>query len=67
MLMEGSQDKILTTVYNITLQSDMRYTAHVSFSNLDGKFNITSSKTFSKLTHYSISYNLIIIDWTCSM
>ena len=67
MLMEGSQDNILTTVDNITLQSDMIYTIQVSFSNLDGKFNITSSETFSKLTQYSNSYNLIIIDWTCSM
>ena len=48
MLMEGSQDNILTTVDNITLQSDMIYTIQVSFSNLDGKFNITSNKTFSK-------------------
>ena len=67
MLMEGSQDNILTAVDNITLQSDMIYTTQVSFSNLDGEFNITSSETFSKLTHYSYSYNLIIIDWTCSM
>ena len=49
MLMIGSQDNyILTTVYNITLQSDMRYTIQVSFSNLDGEFNITSSAHFSK-------------------
>ena len=48
MLMEGSQDNILTTVDNITLQSDMRYTIQVSFSNLDGEFNITSSTNFSK-------------------
>ena len=33
MLMEGSQDNILTTVDNITLQSDMRYIIQVSFSN----------------------------------
>ena len=48
MLMEGSQDNILTTVDNITLQSDMRYTIQMSFSNLDGEFNITSSTNFSK-------------------
>ena len=48
MLMEGSQDNILTTVDNITLQSDMIYTIQVSFSNLDGEFNITSSTNFSK-------------------
>ena len=46
MLMEGSQDSILTTVDNITLQSDMIYTIQVSFSNLDGVFNITTN--FSK-------------------
>ena len=33
MLMEGSRDNILTTVENITLQSDMRYIIQVSFSN----------------------------------
>ena len=48
MLLEGSQDDILTTVDNITLQSDMTYTIQVSFSNLDGEFNITSSTNFSK-------------------
>ena len=49
MLMEGSLDNyILTTVDNITLQSDMIYTIQVSFSNLDGEFNITSSTNFSK-------------------
>ena len=51
MLMEGSQDNIiLTTVDNITLQSDMRYTIQVSFSNLNGQFNITSSTNFSKFS-----------------
>ena len=50
MLMEGSQDNILTTVDTITLQSDMRYTIQVSFSNLDGEFNITSSTNFSKFS-----------------
>ena len=48
ILMEGSQDNILTTVDNITLQSDMTYTIQVSFSNLDGEFNITTSVNFSK-------------------
>ena len=48
MLMEGSQDNILTTVDNITLQSDMTYTIQVSFSNMVGQFNITSSTNFSK-------------------
>ena len=49
MLMEASQDNyILTTVDNITLQSDMRYTIQVCFSNLDGEFNITSSAHISK-------------------
>ena len=41
MLMEGSQDNyILTTVDNITLQSNMNYTIQVPFSNLDGEFNL---------------------------
>ena len=48
MLMEGSQDNILTTMDTITLQSDMRYTIQVSFSNLNGQFNITTSVTFSE-------------------
>ena len=48
MLMEGSQDNILTTVDTITLQSDMIYAIEVYFSNLDGEFNITSSTNFSK-------------------
>ena len=60
MLMEGSQDNILTTVDTIILQPNMNYTIQVSFGNLDGEFNITSSTNFSKLTHYSNSYNLII-------
>ena len=50
MLMEGSQDNILTTVDTITLQSDMIYTIQVSFSNMDGEFNITSSTNFSKFS-----------------
>ena len=50
MLMEGSQDNILTTVDTITLQSDMIYTIQVSFSNLDGEFNINSSTNFSKFS-----------------
>ena len=50
MLMEGSQDNILTTVDTITLQSDMTYTIQVSFSNMDGEFNITSSTNFSKFS-----------------
>ena len=50
MLIEGSQDNILTTVDTITLQSNMIYTIQVSFSNLGGEFNITSSTNFSKLT-----------------
>jgi len=54
MLIEGSQDNILTTVDTITLQSDMTYTIQVSFSNLDGLFNITSNSDFSKL---SVIYN----------
>ena len=48
MLMEGSQDNILTTVDNITLQSDMTYTIQASLSILDGEFNITTSVNFSK-------------------
>ena len=48
MLMEGSQDNIVTTVDNITLQSDMTYTIQVSFRNLDGEFNINSSTHLSK-------------------
>ena len=50
MLMEGSQDNILTTVDTITLQSDMRYSTEMSFSNFDGQFNITSSTHFSKFS-----------------
>ena len=48
MLMEGSQDNILTTVDTVTLQSDMTYTIQVSFSNMDGEFNISGSTNFSK-------------------
>ena len=48
MLMEGSQDNILITVDNITIQSDMIYTIQVSFSNLDEEFNITTTVNFSK-------------------
>ena len=62
MLMEGSQDNILTTVDNITLQSNMKYTIQVSFSNLDGQFNITSKKNFSK---WIIS--ITIISNNCSL
>ena len=50
MLMEGSQNCILTTVNTITLQSDMRYTIQVSFSNLDGEFNTTTGVNFSKFS-----------------
>ena len=60
MLMEGSQDNILTTVDTITLQSNMIYTIQVSFSNLDGEFNITSSTNFSKFSLYS---HVIITNW----
>ena len=45
MLMEGSQDNILTTVDTITLQSDMTYTAQVM---LDGQFSINPDVNFSK-------------------
>ena len=48
MLMEGSQDNILTTVDTITLQTNMKYTIQVSFSNLDGEFSISSSTNISK-------------------
>ena len=48
MLMEGSQDNILITVDNITIQSHMIYTIQVSFSNLDEEFNITTTVNFSK-------------------
>ena len=41
VLMEESQDNILTTVDTITLQSNMKYTIQVSFSNLDGEFSIS--------------------------
>ena len=58
MLLEGSQDNILTTVNNITLQSDMIYTIQVSFINLDGEFNITSSTNFSK---WQLSCDFLII------
>ena len=47
MLMEGSQDNMLITVDTITLQSDMIYTIQVSFSNLDGQFNMTKSINLS--------------------
>ena len=42
MLMEGSQANILTTVDNITLQSNMKYTIQMSY-NLVGEFSISSS------------------------
>ena len=58
--LKGSQDNILTTVDTITLQPNMNYTIQVSFGNMDGEFNITSSTNFSKLNHYSNSYDLII-------
>ena len=45
MLMEGSQDNILTTVDTITLQSDMIYTAQVI---LDGQFSINPGVNFIK-------------------
>ena len=61
MLMEGSQDNILTTVDTITLQSDMIYTIQVSFSNLDGEFNIISTNTFSKFS-LVMSYNYIYVN-----
>ena len=63
MLLEGSQDNILTTVDTITLQSDMRYTIQVSFSNLDGEFNITISTNFSKwiISLISIIYTPCIV------
>ena len=32
MLMEGSQDNILTTVDSITLQSDMKYSIQISYN-----------------------------------
>ena len=61
MLIEGSQDNILTSVDNITLQSDMIYTIQVSFSNMDGEFNITSNKNFSKwMDHLNCNYTRII-------
>ena len=44
MLLEGSQDNILTTVDNITLQSNMKYTIQISY-NLVGEFSISN---FSK-------------------
>ena len=56
MLMEGSQNCTLTTVDNITLQSDMIYTIQVSFSNLDGEFNITASVNFSKFSNLFVSH-----------
>ena len=48
MLMEGSQDNILTTVDAITLQSDMTYAVRLSFGNLAGWFDITTVINFSK-------------------
>ena len=48
MSMEGSQDNILTTVDNITLQSDMKYSIQVSVSNLNGEFSNSSSTNISK-------------------
>ena len=61
MLLEGSQNNILTTVDNITLPSDMMYTIQVSFNNLDGEFNITSNETFSKFS-LVMSYNCNYIE-----
>ena len=52
MLMEGSKNCTLTTVDNIILQSDMKYTIQVSFSNLDGEFNITTSVNFSEFSNF---------------
>ena len=46
--MEGSQDNILTTVDNIILQSDMIFTVLVSFNDMNGELNITTSVTFSE-------------------
>ena len=40
--MEGSQYNVLTTVNNITLQSNMKYTIQISY-NLIGEFSISSS------------------------
>ena len=61
MLIGESQDNILTSVDTISLQSDMIYTIQVSFSNLDGEFNITSNETFSKqIISCGLSYYLII-------
>ena len=48
MLMEGPQDNILTTVDNITIQSEITYTVQVFFNDLDIQFNITSSVNSSK-------------------
>ena len=42
LLMEGSQDNTLTTVDNITLQSNMKYTIQISY-NLIGESSISSS------------------------
>ena len=47
MLMEGSQDNILTTVDTITLQSNIKYTAQVILI-LDGQFSINPGVNFSK-------------------
>ena len=58
--LEGSQYNILTTVDTITLQPDMIYIIQVSFSNLVGEFNITSSTNFSKwIISCDLSYYLI--------
>ena len=58
-LMEGSKNCILTTVDNITLHSDMKYTMQVSFSNLDGEFNITTSVNFSEFSNFYAIYSHI--------
>ena len=59
MLMEGSQDNILTTVDTITLQSNMKYTIQISYSNLVGEFSITTS-VVSELLYY---YNIVCTMW----
>ena len=46
LLMEASQDNILTTVDNI--KSNVKYTIKVSFSNQNGEFSIISSIKISK-------------------
>ena len=50
LLKVESPNHILTSVVTIILKLDVSYTAQMTFSNLNGKFNITVFESSSKLT-----------------